>query len=355
MLVKDKILLEYVWVDSNDNTRSKIKIIPKPPNDLTVRDLPEWNFDGSSTGQAEGKESDIIIKPCAMFPNPFVDYIQGYLVMCDCWNRDDTPHETNHRAQLVKINSLCVEKEPLFGIEQEYVIFDRNKSNQTQSYPYKWQNLENPGAGPQGPYYCSVGGDVCYGREISEKHLEYCLKAGLSICGTNAEVMASQWEYQIGPLEPLQVSDQLWISRYILNKISEKYDCIISFHPKPFKSHDLDKDLWNGSGGHTNFSTHEMRQPGGIESIKLACVKLEQTHKSHMEKYGRFNEERLSGKNETSPMDEFSWGISNRGKSIRIPLNVAKEGCGYLEDRRPGANLDPYLVCGELCNTVCLM
>lgn len=364
MFIQDKILLEYIWIDSNDNTRSKIKIISKPTNKLTISDISEWNFDGSSTGQAEGKDSDILIKPCVLFPNPFVNYIEGYLVMCDCWNKDGTPHVSNHRVKLVETNSKCVEQEPWFGIEQEYIIFEKkytggklkkiidendgSSSGYAIPKPFGWNEHDEPGFGPQGPYYCGVGGGVCFGREISDKHLELCLKAGLSICGTNAEVMASQWEYQIGPLGPLDVSDQLWVSRYILNKVSEQYNCVISFHPKPYQGD------WNGSGGHTNFSTLQMRNTGGIEEIKNACIKLSSTHKSHMEVYGKYNEQRLTGLHETSSIEDFSWGISNRGKSIRIPLNVVKEGCGYLEDRRPAANLDPYLVCNALCKTICL-
>lgn len=359
-MICEKILLEYVWIDSNDNTRSKIKIISKPSHTITILDVPEWNFDGSSTGQAEGKDSDVIIKPCVIYPNPFVDYIEGYIVMCDCWNKDGTPHETNHRIKLVSTNSKCETYEPLVGIEQEYIIFERkmeftkeefcdgssvHKKNQL---PYKWIKHNEPGSGPQGPYYCSVGGGVCFGREISDKHLELCLKAGLSICGTNTEVMASQWEYQIGPLNPLMASDQLWISRYILNKVSEQYNCVISFHPKPYKGD------WNGSGGHTNFSTNLMRNQGGIQEIIKACDKLATTHKTHMQVYGKYNNERLTGLHETSSIDDFSWGISNRGKSIRIPLNVVKDGCGYLEDRRPSANLDPYMVCNALCESICL-
>lgn len=370
-----KVLLEYVWIDSDNNTRSKTKILRLPesidPVNLTISDIPEWNFDGSSTGQAEGKDSDVLIKPCSMYPNPFVNYIPAYLVMCDCWNKDGTAHVSNHRVKLVNTYSQCVDQEPLFGIEQEYIMFDRKWSEEKEfktiinedgsavkhlmPTPFNWISHDKPGAGPQGPYYCGVGGGVCFGRAIVDKHLELCVRAGLEICGTNAEVMASQWEYQIGPLNPLEVSDQLWISRYILNKVSEEFDCVISFHPKPYKGD------WNGSGGHTNFSTLSMRQPGqsgeikGIESIKLACEKLALTHKSHMEVYGKFNQERLTGLHETSSMDDFSWGISNRGKSIRVPLNVAKEGCGYLEDRRPGANLNPYLVTEALLNTVCLM
>jgi glutamine synthetase len=362
MFIQEKILLEYIWIDSNDNVRSKIKIISKPTDSIRLTDMPEWNFDGSSTGQAEGKDSDVLIKPCSFYSNPFVNYIEAYLVMCDCWNKNETPHETNHRIRLVDTYSKCIDQEPLFGIEQEYVIFERDYKKHSRTIeksdgspeenicpiPYKWVKHDEPGEGPQGPYYCSVGGGVCLGREISDKHLEYCLKAGLSICGTNAEVMASQWEYQIGPVNPLEISDQLWVSRYILNKISEQYNCVISFHPKPYKGD------WNGSGGHTNFSTKQMRMLGGIDTIKNACEKLSFTHKTHMQVYGRYNNERLTGSHETSSIDDFSWGISNRGRSIRIPLNVAKEGCGYFEDRRPAANLDPYLVCESLCRTICL-
>ena len=352
--MNNKILLEYIWLDGSGETRSKIKIMDYPDN-LGDNDLlsmiPEWNFDGSSTGQAEGKDSDVIIRPCSIYPNPFVSYIQGYLVMCDCWNKDGTPHETNHRVKLVETYSKCASSKPLFGIEQEYVMFERQKIEETisgETLPYKWIGHGVPGFGPQGPYYCGVGGGVCFGRTISEKHLEMCLKAGLSICGTNAEVMASQWEYQIGPLGPLEISDQLWVSRYILHKVSEQYSCVISFHPKPYQGD------WNGSGGHTNFSTEMMRNSGGLDKIIEACEKLSLTHKSHMEVYGKNNEQRLTGKHETSSIDDFSWGISNRGKSIRIPLHVANNKCGYLEDRRPGANLDPYLVCEKICSSVCV-
>lgn len=352
-MIGNKVLLEYVWVDYDDNPRSKIKILNiklDVDEDIKIEQIPEWNFDGSSTGQAIGKESDILIRPCSIYPNPFVDYMRGYLVMCDCLNKDGTPHETNHRVGLVETVKNCKDSEPLFGIEQEYIMFSRQKKyykNSLVNLPYDWIKHNEPGAGPQGPYYCSVGGGVCFGREISEKHLEFCLKAGLSICGTNAEVMGSQWEYQIGPLDPIQVSDQLWISRYILHKISEKYSCVISFHPKPYKGD------WNGSGGHTNFSTKLMREPEGINEIYKACEKLSKKHFAHMEVYGKYNNERLTGLHETSSMSDFSWGISNRGKSIRIPLNVYNEKCGYLEDRRPSANLNPYQVCQKLCETIC--
>ncbi len=358
----NKILLEYVWIDAYGNTRSKIKIIKKQHSNFNLADIPEWNFDGSSTGQADGTNSDIIIKPCAIYTNPFFDYIEAYLVLSECLNKDHTPHETNHRHKLIEVYSKCIEHEPWIGIEQEYVIFERRKEQRyydsVQSIygtnvsliniPYKWENHDEPGFGPQGPYYCGVGGGVSMGREISQTHLEMCLKAGLEICGTNAEVMCSQWEYQIGTGNPIEISDQLWISRYILDKITEKYNCIISFEPKPYIGD------WNGSGAHTNFSTIKMRRKGGIDAIIEGCEKLALTHKKVIGLYGNRNEKRLNGKHETSSIDDFSWGISDRGKSIRIPLNVYESGCGYLEDRRPGANMDPYLVSTALCNSICL-
>lgn len=365
--IQDKILLEYIWIDADNNTRFKTKIVSKSQlsdyeNLITV--LEDWNFDGSSTGQAEGRDSDVLIRPRALYPNPFVSYIESYLVMCDCWNKDGTPHPTNQRVKLVETYSQCSDQEPIFGIEQEYVIFDRfytpdkglkiidledgSSAGYSTPTPYKWIKHNEPGMGPQGPYYCGAGGGVSLGREVSNIHLELCLKAGLDICGTNGEVMASQWEYQIGPLPPVELCDQMWISRYILHRVSEQYECVVSLHPKPYKGN------WNGSGAHTNFSTRVMREPGGIEEIKSGCEKLSHTHSAHMEVYGSENEQRMSGVHETSSMDKFTWAISNRGCSVRIPLNVVNNGCGYLEDRRPGSNADPYLVCEKICSTICL-
>jgi glutamine synthetase len=337
------VCVEYIWIDANGDTRSKLKVLEFVNDYLpSVSDFPEWNFDGSSTGQAEGKDSDVLLRAVSFYKNPFIDWCESYLVMCECYNKDGSVHETNNRVKCAIMAKKCEKEECLFGIEQEYILFGRDK------LPYKWRNPANPGCGKQGPYYCSVGGDRTFGRELTLKHLEYCLKAGLKVCGTNGEVMASQWEFQIGPLSPLEVSDQLWIARYILQRLTENYDCFASFHPKPYKGD------WNGSGGHTNFSTKRMRENGGLSAIKEACQKFEKTHNSHMEVYGRFNNERLTGLHETSSMNDFSWGVSDRGRSIRIPLNVNKEGCGYLEDRRPAANLDPYLVTEKIMESAVL-
>jgi len=194
-------------------------------------------------------------------------------------------------------------------------------------------------------HYCSVGMGKAMGRQIAEEHMNMCIDAGIKICGINSEVTPSQWEFQIGPLNAFDVSNQLWMSRYILIKVAEKYNAVISFHPKPFPE-------LNGSGAHTNFSTKQMREKNGLTKIYEAIEKLSKTHKEHISVYGAHNELRLSGTNETAHIDTFSYGNCDRSSSIRIPLNVLKDGYGYLEDRRPASNMDPYLVTGRILSTV---
>lgn len=331
--------LEYIWIDAYEKLRSKTKVIF---DTITLlNECPEWTFDGSSTGQAEGWDSDIILKPVVLFKDPFRKSVKSFLVLCDTYEKNGSAHSTNHRAKCLETTNKTLSQEPWFGIEQEYILFGRN------NIPYKWLNREEPGLGIQGPYYCGIGGDRAFGRNIIDEHLEACIYSGIKICGTNAEVMPSQWEFQVGPLDPINVCDHLWIARYILDRICEKYDCWVNYHPKPKKN-------WNGSGCHTNFSTIEMRNEGGYDVIINACEKLGKKHKEHLEVYGKFNTERLTGNHETSDINNFNYAISHRGCSIRIPLLVVKEKKGYLEDRRPASNMDPYLVVEKILNTVCL-
>ena len=333
-----KIKAEYIWMDGHEPTqklRSKTKVIDGPIN--STDDLPLWGFDGSSTNQAEGNDSDCMLKPVCKMPDPSRGG-DDILVMCEVMNPDGSIHSSNTRAHLRKISEKFSDQEAWFGIEQEYTLFEGRN-------PLGWPEGGYPA--PQGPFYCGVGADEVFGRDVVEEHLQLCMDAGLEVSGINAEVMPGQWEYQIGPLGPLEVADQMWISRWLLYRISEDYGVSATLHPKPVKGD------WNGAGAHTNFSTKSMRAEGGIDVINEACEKLSQKHDEHINVYGAHNEERLTGLHETCSIKEFRYGVSDRGASIRIPMQTANDGYGYLAERRPSANMDPYKVCAILIETTC--
>jgi len=347
------VIAEYVFIDGFGCVRSKTRVIQgkiisgqEAKGLIFVLDV--WNVDGSSTGQSETTKSDIILMPCAFFNDPFNESINGIqycLVMCNVFNIDGSPHASNSRENLFRILSgigetKLKEEDPWFGIEQEYVIYDA-----TTRAPYKWSQKANV-AGGQGPFYCGVGGNVALGREIAMEHLKKCITAGIAICGINSEVAPAQWEFQIGICNPMTIGDHLWMARYILARVAELHNAYISYDPKPLG------DEWNGSGGHTNFSTAKMRATNGLEVIKQAIDKLSKKHKEHLAVYGIGNERRLTGNHETSNMSNFTFGEYNRGSSVRIPVNVLIEGCGYLEDRRPASNADPYLVVAKMLETI---
>lgn len=333
-----KIKAEYIWIDGHRPTsklRSKTKILDGPITEL--EQIPEWGFDGSSTMQAEGHDSDRSLHPVAFAPDP-IRRGNHVLVMNEVRYPDGQIHESNKRAHLVDIAKQHVIEEAWFGIEQEYTFFQGRS-------PLGWPDGGYPA--PQGPFYCGVGADEVFGRDIVEEHMEACLYAGIGISGVNAEVMPGQWEFQIGPLTPLEIADQLWLARWLLYRIAEEYGVNASIHPKPVKGD------WNGAGAHTNFSTKAMREDGGFAIVENACKKLAEKHEEHIAVYGAHNEERLTGLHETCSYHEFRYGVSDRGASVRIPLITAKEGKGYLEDRRPSANMDPYEVCAILLETIC--
>ncbi|MFS4095868.1 glutamine synthetase [Streptomyces sp. AF1A] len=330
---------EYIWIDGTAPTaklRSKTKVIAGAPAGLGA--LPVWGFDGSSTNQAEGHSSDCVLKPVFTCPDP----IRGgddVLVLCEVLDTDLTPHRTNTRAALAEVAERFAAQEPVFGIEQEYTFFDGSRP---LGFP------EGGFPAPQGGYYCGVGADEIFGREVVEAHLDNCLKAGLGISGINAEVMPGQWEFQVGPLSPLEVSDQLWVARWLLYRTAEDFGVSATLDPKPVKGD------WNGAGAHTNFSTRAMRE-GPYAAIITACEALGEGSKplDHVKNYGAGIDERLTGLHETAPWDRFSYGVSDRGASVRIPWQVEKDGKGYIEDRRPNANVDPYVVTRLLVDTCC--
>ena len=334
-----KVKLEYVWLDGytpEPNLRSKVKIVDYESikNTVQVGKLPVWNFDGSSTNQADTGNSDRILKPVRVYTRyGFPLENSTVYVLCEVMDSDGKPHESNMRAKLNE------EEEGLwFGFEQEYFIREEINGN---ILGHKRNILKG-----QGEYYCGVGHNVV-GRDFVEDHLNMCLEYGIDITGTNAEVALGQWEYQVFSKGKLKGGDDLWMSRYFLYKISEKYNYHIDLHPKP-----LTHGAWNGSGLHTNFSNNKMRNEGGYEYFLAIFNSFASRHEEHIKAYGSNNHLRLTGGFETQAIDKFSWGVSDRGASIRVPQDTAKEWKGYVEDRRPGSNADPYKIIREVSKSL---
>ena len=338
----------YIWIDGTSPTqtlRSKVRVLSlrKPP---VASDLPQWNFDGSSTYQSSGHDSDLTLQPICVVNDPILKE-KNYLVMCDVLYPDGTPHSSNKRARLVQAMEQGGKNfDPWMGFEQEYTLFSGQQ-------PLGWPDRGYPA--PQGPFYCGVGADEVFGRDLVEKHTQASIDAGIMIYGTNAEVMPGQWEFQIGyrdikgeSADPVTVCDHLWLARWLLYRLGEDFGITAKLHPKPIKGD------WNGSGMHTNISTRDMRNPKiGMDAIHKAIKALEAYHKDHIAVYGHDLELRLTGKHETANISQFIAGVGNRGASIRIPRPVEIKGYGYIEDRRPGANANPYEVASKLIETIC--
>lgn len=331
-----KCKLEYIWLDGYQPTqtlRSKTKIVSNFSGKLEDAEI--WSFDGSSTQQASGGASDLLLKPTFVCPDPGRLGGNSFLVMCEVLNTDGTPHRTNGRATIDDDND-----DFWFGFEQEYTLWDIDKNKPlgfpTDGYP-----------APQGPYYCSVGTGRAVGRHIVEEHLELCLQAGLNVEGINAEVMKGQWEFQVFAKGAKRAGDETWLARYLLERTGEKHNVAINFHCKPVKGD------WNGSGMHANFSNTLLRTCGSREIYNAVCDAFQPRIKQHIDVYGADNNQRLTGLHETQSIDKFSYGVSDRGASIRIPIATVERGWkGWLEDRRPASNADPYMVASAIIATI---
>lgn len=342
---------EYIWLDGNQPTqtlRSKTRIIdlglhgagdiPDP------HDFPEWSFDGSSTGQAEGNDSDCALRPVCVVKDPLREG-NHFLVLCEVLNADGSVHASNARAELrALLLAGAAAHDPWIGFEQEYTLFRDGR-------PLGFPPAGEPAA--QGPYYCGIGADRAFGRVIADTHAAICQQAGLIYYGLNAEVMPGQWEFQIGyrgiktdDASLLNVADHVWLARYLLERVAEVNGVTVSLACKPMKGD------WNGAGMHTNFSSAATRGKDGLSAIKDAVLRLASRHADHIAVYGHGLEERLTGHHETCSIHEFKAGNADRGASVRIPMGVEQSGSGYFEDRRPGANADPYRVAARLAATV---
>jgi glutamine synthetase len=333
-------IVEYIWLDSQNKTRSKTRVLrPNSKLPFGITDVPDWNYDGSSTGQAGSDgDTEIILKPCMLYKNPFHRTGQHWLVLCDV---------QNIRKKAVEIFDQLPEEEPWFGLEQEYFILHSENGDISRLNSF------------QGPYYCGVGFGYSSGlgradtrkffeRIIAEEHLDACLYAGLHMSGLNAEVACHQWEFQVGPCEGISAADQLHVARYILERIAEKYECIINYEPKLLVT-------INGSGCHVNFSTRSSRGEGGLDlMVEKYIPNLGLNHSEDIQIMGKNNERRLTGKHETSSFESFNFGIGTRNTSVRIGNETHRDGFGYFEDRRPAANMEPYLVTSTIFKRCCL-
>jgi glutamine synthetase len=320
------MIAEYVWLDADNNFRSKIRV-------MGLNNGADWNFDGSSTGQATTESSEVILKVVYNVNHPFLD---GRLYLCATYDINDKPLENNFYNIANDIFNQKTHLKPWFGLEQEYFIYDKNLMINNNLI------ITN-----SNEFYCSPIMQDKDEVKISMEHLDACIKAGIQISGNNAEVVQHQWEFQVGPVEGINAGHQLMVARYLLNRIAAKYNKIVNYHPKPINN-------VNGSGCHINFSTKPMREDNGLEHINIAIEKLKDTHDYHMENYGKDNRMRMTGYNETASFDKFSWGIGSRNTSVRIGYDTFKNKKGYFEDRRPASNINPYLATSIIFQTCCL-
>ncbi len=353
-------IIEYVWIDGDYGLRSKIRTT----NTINLDEL-EWNYDGSSTNQATTSNSEVILKPVKILMNVYENlrfkkeyYLENinnigvhFILLCHCVDNNNLPVKNNNYLYAKEIfeNPKVKNSIPWYGLEQEYFIVDPKTG-----YPvgFDLKDFKEPHEG-QGKYYCGFNPEYNICKKIATKHLYVCQLNNIKISGINAEVACSQWEFQIGPVEGIEAAYHLWIARYLLLKIAEEEGYSVTFEPKPITWGD-----WNGSGCHTNFSTNDIRNGNlnenrnGLYYILDAMQKLEEKHKEHIEVYGTGNELRLTGKHETSDLNKFSYGIGSRNTSVRIGYKTYEDKRGYFEDRRPSSNMDPYLVCAKIAETI---
>jgi glutamine synthetase len=352
------VKMEYLWIDAFDTIRSKTKVkmfnstdFKKLPSEFgevgsvefDKNLIPEWYFDGSSTNQSCEQNSDVILKPKFICLDPFNESNNiSFLVLCDTYNSNDTPHKTNKRVECSIIEEQSTRQNPLFGISQEYIICFLDSSIGNNFYQY---------AKNESPYYCGIGSNKIAIRNIMNDHLTKCLKAGLHFRGMNTGIEANKGEFQLGELSMTLIGDELWVARYILIRVCELYNA----YPV-FESKDIEKyEKYDISKGYVNFSTNKMRSENGFDNIIETCEKLKLKHKEYLDICGIESTNTNCGiENTNSHCENFNFGVSNRTTSVRIPFNAEKNKKGYLEDRRAPANMNPYVVTSIIVKTTCL-
>lgn len=342
----DQVFCTYVFVDASlENVRSKMRVLSYEPK--SPEDCPRSTFCGLGTDQwpDAGTDSELYLVPVALFRDPFLKG-RNKLVLCEVLNPDGQPNETNTRHPCKMVMEAAKDKEPWFGIEQEYVLLEGNGAQ--IGWPCQRHALKRPQS-----YFYGVGTENIAARQVADAHIKACSYAGVKLYGSNAEAVIAQWEYQIGPLPGVEAGDHLWMSRYILHRVAEDFGVVVSFEPRPFKVADLP-----GSAAHINFSTKQSRSEGGFDWINKALAKLEVKHELHLAAYDprkeKSNDERLNANLLGTPNREYSAGVASKTVCVRVPRETEKSGRGFFEDRRPGANMEPYRAMQALVETLCL-
>eukprot|EP00803_Ostreobium_quekettii_P001914 evm.model.scf_457.6 EVM.evm.TU.scf_457.6 scf_457:81370-85790(+) len=341
-----EVLAEYVWLGgTGTDIRSKTRVLDGKPEALDA--VPAWSFDGSSTGQADETDFEVMLRPQAMFPDPLRggDHL---VVLCDTYHHPQEPntplraHNTNNRSPCEAVMRLAAASEPIFSCFQEYTLINPAAN---------W--IINCGVGTvpvEGrPNYCGSGGGIVAGREVCEAHVRACLHAGIPISGASATSTPGQWCYSLGPCAGLSLADSLWVSRHLLLRVAEAFGLAPSFEPEPIPG------LRRPLSCHVEFSTLETRSPAsGLAAIEAQVGRLRACHVKHLIAYGRGYLQRLAapgGGHLRQRSQEFSCSFGSKLSSIMIPHDVRISKAGHYLDQRPASNMDPYLVTALLVSS----
>ncbi|KAH1005778.1 glutamine synthetase 2 cytoplasmic isoform X1 [Dendroctonus ponderosae] len=333
-----KTQISYVWIDGTGlDLRMRTRTLSFTP--CNYKDCPNWSFDGSSTFFSTPEQSDNYIVPIAMYADPFRRG-NNKMVLCETFSHDKKPTKTNHRQCCIEVLNKVCEQEVMFGFEQEFYLIG------PQGDPYGWPCGSTPKS--SGKNYSGIGSQRVVGREVLECIYRCCLYSGIEIYGTTAERAYGQWEVLTGPTLSIKAADDLWMARYIIQRVAEEFGLSASFKANLVK---------NGvpSGLHTNMSTKCTRDDGGLKHIQDYICKLEKNHKTDQKYYdcseGKHLKERLTGRHHTCNIEKFKSGVGDRTACIRISPAVADKKKGFFEDRRPCSCADPYNIITALVNT----
>ena len=327
-----KYLNQYVWSDKYGEPRVTTKL----ESDHDINKL--LCFNGLNTGQSvDTNNSDIYIRPVQRYNNPLIKRtkeLEPSIFVCELMLDENKSHSSNERNRSIKVLENYEDVNMSFTLD-----FFVTKKNVPVAF------LSNPPPSQQGIFYCGVGGDIAVGQECANDIFQNANRADLNVTQLSGGVAPSQWTIKLEGTAKVKLLDDLICLRYIIAKSAEKYGVTICFHPQ------LLKEEWNGSACLIEYSNDKMRTDKECNYIRNTVIKnLDKTHAEYVSKCGEDNNRRLIGTNNTSKNDEFTSAVGKYDCSVRIPKLTNVRGHGSIEDRRPGANMDPYVVVPYLLN-----